>query len=109
MLSAGIQLKFKEELASISKKDRELALNFKSGFIDSKENVLVAAGREPNLSRLNIDSLGLVMKGLFLDVNDCYQTSIQNIFAIGDIVDKPNLTPVAIEQGRVFSDTFFTS
>ena len=107
MLAAGIQLKFKEELVSISKKDRELALDFKSGFIDSKENVLVAAGREPNLSRLNIDSLGLEMKGLFLDVNDCYQTSISNIFAIGDIVDRPNLTPVAIEQGRVFSDTFF--
>ena len=107
MLSSGIKLKFSEELASISRNEKELALEFKSGIRDLRENVLVAAGREPNLMQLNIDYLGLKMKGVFLDVNEYHQTSISNVFAIGDIIDRPNLTPVAIEQGRAFSDTFF--
>ena len=47
------------------------------------------------------------MDGSYLDVDELNQTSNANIFAVGDIINKPNLTPVAIEQGRVFSDNFF--
>ena len=47
------------------------------------------------------------MDGQYLDVDELNQTSNANIFAVGDIINKPNLTPVAIEQGRVFSDNFF--
>ena len=51
--------------------------------------------------------MNLKMKDLFVSVNQFNQTNIPNIFAVGDITDKPNLTPVAIEQGRVFADNFF--
>jgi len=47
------------------------------------------------------------MDGQYLDVDELNQTSNANIFAVGDIINRPNLTPVAIEQGRVFSDNFF--
>ena len=70
-------------------------------------NILVATGREPALKRLNLDTLNLKMDGIYLAVNELNQTSNSNIFAIGDIVNKPNLTPVAIEQGRVFADNYF--
>jgi len=46
------------------------------------------------------------MEGQYLDVDELNQTSNANIFAVGDIINKPNLTPVAIEQGRVFSIIF---
>ena len=47
------------------------------------------------------------MDGIYLKVNKFNQTSNPNIFAIGDIIKRPNLTPVAIEQGRVFADNYF--
>ena len=70
-------------------------------------NILIATGRVPNLDPLNLEFLKLKMDGPYLDVDEFNQTSNANIFAVGDIINKPNLTPVAIEQGRVFSDNFF--
>tara|TARA_Y100000589_G_scaffold317767_1_gene344285 strand:- start:1256 stop:2617 length:1362 start_codon:yes stop_codon:yes gene_type:complete len=107
MESSGINLIFKDELVSISKENENLDLIFKSGFSKKEENVLIASGREPNFSNLNIDSLDINMNGGFIEVNGRNQTSQSRIFAIGDVIDKPNLTPVAIEQGRVFSDNNF--
>ena len=72
------------------------------------DNILFATGREPALKRLNLNILNLKMDGIYLEVNELNQTSTSNIFAIGDIIKKPNLTPVAIEQGRVFADNFFS-
>ena len=107
MLSSGINLIFNDELVSISKNRDNYDLFFKSGFTKKEENVLIASGREPNIANLNLDSLSLKMKGSFIEVNESNQTSQSRIFAIGDVIDKPNLTPVAIEQGRVFSDNYF--
>ena len=71
-------------------------------------NILIATGREPSIKGLNLDILNLKMDGGYLKVNELNQTSNPNIFAIGDVIKKPNLTPVAIEQGRVFADNFFS-
>ena len=55
---------------------------------------------------LNLDFLNLKMDGQYLDVDELNQTSNANIFAVGDIINKPNLTPVAIEQGEFFRIIF---
>tara|TARA_Y100000589_G_scaffold127916_1_gene121857 strand:- start:126 stop:1487 length:1362 start_codon:yes stop_codon:yes gene_type:complete len=107
MLSSGINLIFNDELVSIIKNKDKFDLLLKSGSRKEEENVLLASGREPNLKNLNIDSLSLNIKNGFIEVNEINQTSQSNIFAIGDVIEKPNLTPVAIEQGRVFSDNYF--
>ena len=107
MTSSGINLVFNDELFSIKKYKDKLELNFKSGLREIKEKVLIATGREPNLKSLNLKSAGIKMHGIFLKVNELNQTDNPNVFAIGDVIDKPNLTPVAIEQGRVFSDKYF--
>jgi len=107
MTSSGINLIFKDELVSISKNNENFDLIFKSGFSKKEENILIASGREPNIDNLNLDNVGLNMKGGFIEVNESNQSSQSTIFAIGDVIDKPNLTPVAIEQGRVFSDNYF--
>ena len=107
IVSAGIKLLFNDELSKVSKIRDGLEMNLKSGLGISTDNALVATGREPNLDNLNLESIGLKKSGLYLKVNKYNQTNKKNIFAIGDITDKPNLTPVAIEQGRVFADNVF--
>jgi len=104
---AGINLIFKNQLKSIKRVNGELESTLDSGDKILTNNILIAIGREPNLLPLNLDFLNLKMDGPYLYVDELHQTSNANIFAVGDIINKPNLTPVAIEQGRVFSDNFF--
>ena len=107
MTSLGIDLKFKNQLKAIKKINGDLESTMESGSKLLTNNILIATGREPALKRLNLDNLNLKMDGIYIEVNELNQTSNSNIFAIGDIVNKPNLTPVAIEQGRVFADNYF--
>ncbi len=108
MTSVGINLKFSNQLNSIKKINDNLESTLESGCKLLTNNILVATGREPALKRLHLETLNLKMDGIYLDVNEFNQTSNSNIFAIGDIIKKPNLTPVAIEQGRVFADNYFS-
>ena len=103
----GIKIISRNQLKSIKRVNGNLESTLGSGDKILTNNILIATGREPNLLPLNLNFLNLKMDGSFLEVNELNQTSNANIFAVGDIINKPNLTPVAIEQGRVFSDNFF--
>ena len=107
MESSGIRLIFNDKLLKIENKEKYFDFILKSGKKCKAENFLFAIGREPNLDMLNIHEIELRMNGKYIEVNDFNQTNISNIFAIGDVIDRPNLTPVAIEQGRVFADNFY--
>ena len=107
MTSLGIDLKFRNQLKSIKKINGDLESTLESGVKLLTNNILIAIGREPALERLNLNNLNLKMNGKYIEVNEYNQTSNLNVFAIGDIIKKPNLTPVAIEQGRVFADNYF--
>ncbi len=104
---AGINIISKKQLKSIESINGNLESTLDSGDKIQTNNILIATGREPNLRPLNLEFLNLRMDGPYLDVDELNQTSNVNIFAVGDIINRPNLTPVAIEQGRVFSDNFF--
>ncbi|MBO8229770.1 glutathione-disulfide reductase [Prochlorococcus marinus str. MU1404] len=103
----GINIISNNQLISIKRVNGDLQSSLDSGDKIFTNNILIATGREPNLLPLNLDFLNLKMDGQFLDVDELNQTSNANIYAVGDIINRPNLTPVAIEQGRVFSDNFF--
>ena len=107
MINSGINLIFNEEVKFINSSKLGLEVFLKSGSSEITDNLLMATGRKPNLKNLNLDHLGIDMNGQFIKVDKFNQTNLPNIFAIGDVIDKPNLTPVAIEQGRVFSDNYF--
>ncbi len=104
---SGINIISKTQLKSIERINGKLESTLDSGVKILTNNILIATGREPNLLPLNLDFLNLKMDGQYLEVDELNQTSNANIFAVGDIINRPNLTPVAIEQGRVFSDNFF--
>lgn len=66
------------------------------------ERLLVSAGRVPNTERLDIDTIGLEVndRGNIV-VNDYYQTTVPNIYAVGDVIGFPALASTSLEQGRI--------
>ena len=70
--------------------------------------VLYATGRLPNSGGLGLEELGVAIgrKGQIV-VDDYSQTAIPSIYAVGDVTDRINLTPVAIREGHAFADTVF--
>ena len=106
-------------------KEVELAERLKLSLSgDSQEPVnadvlLAATGRVPNVEGLGLENVGVEVvpddspEGLgyktvsAIAVNEYSQTSQPNIFAVGDVTDRINLTPVALGEGRAFADTEF--
>ncbi|WP_395005093.1 glutathione-disulfide reductase [Cypionkella sp.] len=70
--------------------------------------VLYATGRVPNVAGLGLEALGVGLgrRGEVL-VDDWSQTAVPSIYAVGDVTDRINLTPVAIREGHAFADTVF--
>ncbi|MBU6406089.1 MAG: glutathione-disulfide reductase [Alphaproteobacteria bacterium] len=70
--------------------------------------VMMAVGREPYTQGLGLEAAGVAMgpRGA-IAVNAYSQTNIASIFAVGDVTDRVNLTPVAIREGQAFADTIF--
>jgi len=74
------------------------------------DQVMYATGRRPNSDNLGLESLGVEMGGRGQVIVDDYsQTAVPSIFAVGDITDRANLTPVAIREGMAFVETVFKS
>jgi len=72
--------------------------------------VMYATGRAPNTEGIGLQEAGVSLngKGAIL-VDQWNRSNIDNIFAVGDVTDRINLTPVAINEGRVFAETFFNN
>ncbi len=70
--------------------------------------VFFATGRKPNSADLGLEDLGVKLgRNGKIEVDEYSQTSVPSIYAIGDVTDRVNLTPVAIREGMAFVDTVF--
>ncbi len=70
--------------------------------------LLFAVGRAPNTRGLGLEAVGVVLdEDGGIEVNDDNQTTVPSIFAIGDVTNRIQLTPIAIREGQAFADTFF--
>ena len=72
------------------------------------DQLLFAVGRQPNIEGLGLEAAGVELgdKGQ-IKVDADNRTSVPSIFAVGDVTDRVQLTPVAIREGQAFADTFF--
>jgi len=71
---------------------------------------MFATGRHPNTSNLGLENAGVELnEGGAIRINDAYQTSVENIYAVGDVTDRVALTPVAIREGAAFAETQFNN
>lgn len=105
----GIDFRFNTEFESIVKQDdgslRVAMTNHDDLIVDC---VLFATGRVPNVEGLGLDSVGIETgKNGAIIVDEHNKTSVDSIYAVGDVTDRIQLTPVAIREGQAFADTVF--
>ncbi|WP_421862991.1 glutathione-disulfide reductase [Parvibaculum sp.] len=108
MTKKGIDLRMNSDIVSIEKRDGELHLKLNDGDTISTDCVMYATGRAPNTKGLGLEDAGvkLGMAGEVV-VDDYSQSSVESIYAVGDVTDRANLTPVAIREGHAFADTVY--
>ena len=97
----GVNVSFNCNISSITKRDDgRLALTLENGDTMETDLVLYATGRVPNSMNLGLESVGVEMeKNGAIIVDDNFQTNIPSIYALGDVINRVQLTPVALAEG----------
>ena len=108
MIKKGIDIKFNINIEDITEAKEGLEIKVQQGISIKAACVLSALGRSPNVHKLNlpVTNVGQKKNGAII-VDEFSKTNINHIFAIGDVTDRINLTPVAIREGHAFADSEF--
>jgi glutathione reductase (NADPH) len=108
MEKRGIKIITKQIVESIEKVDHGLCVELSGHDEVVVDRVMFATGRRPNIKGLGLEAAGVGLgKTGGIDVDEYSRTSMPNIYAVGDVTDRINLTPVAIREGHAFADTVF--
>ena len=108
MLANGVDLHLGTDVLEMEERDGQTWVKATTGHDGCYDAVMFATGRRPNSDGLGLDALGLDLKANgAIPVDKYSQTAIPSVFAVGDVTDRANLTPVAIREGHAFADTVF--
>lgn len=103
-----IRMLMNSNVAEISKHGSELKVTFTEGDDLAVDCVLYATGRKPNTEGLGLENLQVTQAPSgAIEVDEFYETSEPGVFALGDVVGKAPLTPVAIAEGMVLASNLF--
>ncbi len=108
-LTKGIGFKFNAPFEKIVKRrDGSLRIHMAGSSPIDADLLLWAVGRSPNTEGLGLEKAGVKLgKNGAILVDEDNQSSVPSIYAIGDVTDRVQLTPVAIREGQAFADTMF--
>ncbi|EAP91431.1 glutathione reductase [Oceanicaulis sp. HTCC2633] len=98
-----------EKVEQVDEDAKTKRVTLKNGdVIEDVDQVVFAIGRDPYTRGLGLETAGVEVdeKGA-IKVDEYSRTSVENIYAVGDVTDRVNLTPVAIREGAAFVDTVF--
>jgi glutathione reductase (NADPH) len=108
MRKHGVDLRFDLNVDSIEKVNGGLRAELTDGSELEVDQVMYATGRAPLSSNLGLENVDVALNARgAITVDDFSCTSVPNIYAIGDVTDRINLTPVAIHEGVCFANTLF--
>jgi len=104
----GIDLQLKKTLHRLDRTADGIAATLSDGSVMTVDQVLVATGRRPNTKGLGLEKAGIAVDEVGAIPVDAYsRTLIPSVYAVGDVTNRANLTPVAIREGHAFADTVF--
>jgi len=108
MKQNGIDLHTGTNILSMKKTDAGIRVKATNGDERVFDQVMFATGRTPNADNLGLHNVGIETGRRGEILVDAYsKTNVDSVFAIGDVTDRVNLTPVAIREGMAFVETVF--
>lgn len=109
MVKKGVKFVFDDVFTGITKRDdgKLVATTTASGDLVT-DQIMFAIGRAPNTQGLGLETAGIETSHIgAIPVAADSQTSCPSIYAVGDVTNRANLTPVAIREGHAFADSVF--
>lgn len=108
MVVKGVKLELNTNVAEMRREGTGFWVKDTNGIERTFDQVMFATGRVPNSDDLGLEDVGVGLgsKGEIV-VDDYSQTGVPSIYAVGDVTDRANLTPVAIREGMAFVETVF--
>ncbi|WP_274789885.1 glutathione-disulfide reductase [Roseovarius tolerans] len=108
MIQSGIDLHLGTNILSMEPVEDGYRVKASNGTEATYQQVMFATGRAPNTEDLGLEAAGVATgrKGEIV-VDEYSQTGVPSVYAIGDVTDRANLTPVAIREGMAFVETVF--
>jgi glutathione reductase (NADPH) len=108
MRTRGITVTCGHTVSAVEKAGDEFTVQLSDGSSIATDKVMFATGRRPNVMGLGLDKLGVeIHEHGGIAVDDYSKSSVENIYAVGDVTNRVNLTPVAIREGHAFADTLY--
>ncbi len=109
MQKKGIDIRLKLNVIELIRQaDGLITLKLDDGGELQADTVMFATGRVPNVRGLGLQDAGVeVLPGGMIPVNEYSRTNLDNVFAVGDVTNRVNLTPVALMEGHAFADSEF--
>jgi glutathione reductase (NADPH) len=104
----GMDVRLNTTIEHIEKTARGLIAHLSDGKKVETDQVLVATGRKPNTVNLGLEKVGVALDADgAIAVSADSQTNVPSIYAVGDVTNRANLTPIAIREGHAFADSIF--
>jgi len=105
----GINLQLNTNITKVEKlDDGSLKATLNSGETLTADTILYATGRKPLFENLGLENINMeLLENGKVKVNQQFQTTEPSVYALGDIIDTEELTPVALEEGMAFAYTQF--
>ena len=108
MQGRGIEFRYHAAPARLARNGGGIEVTFSDDTAATYDAVMFATGREPYTWDLGLEQAGVrTGPGNRIEVDEYSRTSVENLFAVGDVTDRINLTPVALMEGHAFADTQF--
>ena len=108
LVKKGLDVRFESNIKKIEKVADGFSVTFADGVEEVYGKVLYATGRKPKTSGLGLEKAGVELtdRGAVV-VNDEFQSSCSSIYAVGDVIDRVQLTPVALAEGTYVAHKLF--
>ena len=108
MQKKGIEIRTRSDVSKIEKSGDGVRITLEDGAVFGAGHVMFATGRLPNVVNLGLENAGVDLTPHYaVKVDDYSRSTADNIYAVGDVTNRVNLTPVAIREGQTFADNVF--